>query len=506
MSTGINIFVQSLCNERGLEEDIVYSAIEAAIAVIAGKQYETDAEDGVWIEVVIDRQTGLYDTYRSWMVVADDAVEDPMKEISLTEACQVSEDMEIGCIVREQIESPSLGRIAAQQAKQIILQKVREAERQKIADLYQSDLGKILHCTVKRRLQSGYIVELSGAERAEAFLPREHLISRETFRQNDRVRVVLFEIADQRRGPQLMVSRTRPELLIELFKVEVPEIAEEVITIQAASRDPGSRAKIAVKTNDGRVDPIGACVGMRGSRVQAVSNELNGERIDIILWDDNPAKLAMNALSPAEVASIVVDEETQTMDVGVQQSELSQAIGRGGQNVRLASELCQWTINVMSEEALKEKSEAETTQVRAEFESSLGLSADLAGALLREGYTTIEELAYAEEESLMKVPGIDQAKAEEIQMQASDYLLSQEMANDAMFDQDDVEEALLQLEGMNAEYAAQLVKANIKTRDDLADCSVGELCDVIEISEADAAALIMVARAHWFEETSEAEQ
>lgn len=498
----LNVFVKSVSNERDLDQETIYSAIEAALAAQVAKQFGEEAEL-VWTEVVIDRNDGHYDAYRSWTVVADGAVEDPLREIALTEALEHSDEIDVGSVIRDELEMPTLGRIEAQNVKQMILQKVKEAERDKIAIQYQDKVMTMIYAVVKRRLQSGYILEMSSPDRAEAFLAKEHVLPRESFRPNDRVRVLLFEISDQRRGPQLLVSRTHPEFIRALFAVEVPEVSEDLIEIRSAARDPGSRAKIAVKTNDGRIDPIGACVGMRGSRVQAVSNELGGERIDIILWDENPAKLVINAMAPAEVASIVVDEDNHAMDIAVETSQLSQAIGRSGQNVRLASELSGWTLNVMSEEDLEKKHQGDSVAAKEVFEKELGLDAALVEKIITAGFKTIEELAYASLEELVALNDGDEEKAEELQLQASDYLLTRAMAQDAVLAQEGIDEALLALEGMTSEYASQLVEAGIKTRDDLAECSVDELQEMIAISDTDAAALIMTARAHWFEDESE---
>ncbi|MCB1827894.1 MAG: transcription termination/antitermination protein NusA, partial [Coxiellaceae bacterium] len=359
MNKDILLIVQSLSNERGVDEGVIFEAMEAALAAVAAKRYEED----VLTRVTIDRKTADYETFRCWTVVPDDdEMEFPDQQITLSNAHEIDPDLKVGDVVEEAIENPEFGRISAQQAKQVIIQKVREAERAKIVKQYQHRIGDLVIGVVKRVTRDNIILDMGG--NAEALLSREEMIPREAFRVNDRLRAYLFEVREEKRGPQLLVSRTRPEFLVELFKIEVPEIGEEVIEIKGAARDAGSRAKIAVKTNDGRIDPIGACVGMRGSRVQAVSNELGGERIDIILWDDNPAQLVINAMAPSEVASIVVDEDTHTMDIAVTEEQLSQAIGRAGQNVRLASELTGWTLNVMTEGQAVEKHESETSSVK----------------------------------------------------------------------------------------------------------------------------------------------
>src|SRR3989338_5383418 len=347
MNKDILLIAQSIANERGVDELVIFEAIEAALAAIAAKRYPGEEP---LVRVAIDRKTGDYDSFRRWEIVADDEVElreFPEQVMALSQAQAIDAELSIGDFVEEPVENPEFGRIAAQQAKQVLVQKVREAERDKITMQYQPKVGTLMIGTVKRVTRDHVILDMG--ENAESLLLREDMIPREAFRVSDRVRVYLKEVRKEKRGPQLSVSRISAEFLIELFKIEVPEIGEEVITIIGAARDPGSRAKIAVKTNDGRIDPIGACVGMRGARVQAVSNELAGERIDIILWDDNPAQLVINAMAPAEVSSIVMDEETRTMDIVVEEEQLSQAIGRSGQNVRLASELTGWTLNIMSE-------------------------------------------------------------------------------------------------------------------------------------------------------------
>ena len=343
MSKEIKLVVGSIADEKGVDKSVIFEAIEEALATVAAKRYVEDVD----IRVAIDPKTGDYDTFRCWTVVADDAeIEEPDKQIALSKAKEIDPDLDIGDVVEEQVESPEFGRIAVQQAKQVITQKVREAERTKVADQFAERIGEIITGVVKKVARDHILLDLG--ENAEGLLLKEEMIPREAVRVGDRLRAYLYEVNRERRGPLLLLSRTRPEMLIELFRIEVPEIAEEVIEIKAAARDPGSRAKIAVKTNDGRIDPQGACIGMRGSRVQAVSSELNGERVDVILWDDNPAQLVINAMAPAEIASIVVDEESHSMDLAVNEDQLSQAIGRNGQNVRLASELSGWTLNVMS--------------------------------------------------------------------------------------------------------------------------------------------------------------
>ncbi len=490
MNKDILLIVQSLSNEKGINEGVIFEAIEAALATVAARRYLEE----VSVRVAIDRDSGEYETFRCWTVVADEALEFPAQQVALSKAYEVDAELAEGDIIEERIENPEFGRIAAQQAKQVIIQKVREAERAKVVQQYQHRIGDLVIGIVKRVTRDYIILDMGN--NAEALLLREEMISREAFRINDRLRAYLFDVRSEKRGPQLQVSRTRPEFLIELFKIEVPEIGEEVIEIKGAARDPGSRAKIAVKTNDGRIDPIGACVGMRGSRVQAVSNELGGERIDIILWDDNPAQLVINAMAPAEVASIVVDEETHTMDIAVTEEQLSQAIGRSGQNVRLASELTGWKLNVMTEDQAVDKHESENSSVKSLFIERLDVDEEVAEALAHEGFNNIEEVAYVPLEDMLSIEGFDKDIVEELKKRASNYLLMQEIV-----EQDtEVAEDLLSLEGMTEQWAKQLTRCDIKTRDDLAEQSVDELQEIIKIDKESAAKLIMKAREHWFNE------
>ncbi|MFK3617979.1 transcription termination factor NusA, partial [Coxiella burnetii] len=408
-------------NERGVSKEVIFEAIEAALAAVTAKRYE---EDDVKIRVAIDQKTGDYESFRCWTVVEDtnESLEFPNQEMTLKQAREIDSDLEVGDVIEEPVESVKFGRIAAQQAKQVIVQKVREAERAKIIRQYEKRVGELVIGVVKRVTRESIILDMG--ENAEALLLREEMIPREAFRINDRLRAYLYSVCqDKKRGPQLLVSRTRPEFLVELFKIEVPEIGEEVIEIKGAARDPGSRAKIAVKTNDGRIDPIGACVGMRGSRVQAVSNELGGERIDIVLWDDNPAQLVINAMAPAEVASIVVDEDSHTMDIAVNKDQLSQAIGRSGQNVRLASELTGWTLNVMSEAEMAQKHEKEAGKIKTAFMEKLDVDEEVADALVQAGFMNLEEVAYVPKEELQGVEGFDEDISAELQRRAGDVLL-----------------------------------------------------------------------------------
>ncbi|ABS77182.1 transcription termination factor NusA [Coxiella burnetii] len=501
MNKDILLIVDSMSNERGVSKEVIFEAIEAALAAVTAKRYE---EDDVKIRVAIDQKTGDYESFRCWTVVEDtnESLEFPNQEMTLKQAREIDSDLEVGDVIEEPVESVKFGRIAAQQAKQVIVQKVREAERAKIIRQYEKRVGELVIGVVKRVTRESIILDMG--ENAEALLLREEMIPREAFRINDRLRAYLYSVCqDKKRGPQLLVSRTRPEFLVELFKIEVPEIGEEVIEIKGAARDPGSRAKIAVKTNDGRIDPIGACVGMRGSRVQAVSNELGGERIDIVLWDDNPAQLVINAMAPAEVASIVVDEDSHTMDIAVNKDQLSQAIGRSGQNVRLASELTGWTLNVMSEAEMAQKHEKEAGKIKTAFMEKLDVDEEVADALVQAGFMNLEEVAYVPKEELQGVEGFDEDISAELQRRAGDVLLTQEIAKQEL-DEKKPAEDLLTLPGMTTELARQLVENEVLTRDDLAEKSVLDLKEIIEIDDEAAANLIMAARAHWFaEEESE---
>lgn len=505
MNKDILLIVNSLSNERGVSKEVIFDAMEQALATVTAKRQGGD----VAIRVAIDRESCDYETFRTWTVVDKNTMDPPGTEesenvfspdrhIELEKAKEIDPELSIGDVIEEPIESVEFGRIAAQQAKQVILQKVREAERAKVAAQFEKRLNELVMGVVKRVTRDYLVLDMGN--NAEALLLREEMIPRESFRMNDRVRAFLYEVRQDRRGPQLLVSRTRPEFLIELFKIEVPEIGEEVIEIMGAARDPGSRAKIAVKTNDGRIDPIGACVGMRGSRVQAVSNELNGERIDIVLWDDNPAQLVINAMAPAEVASIMVDEESNTMDIAVLEEQLSQAIGRSGQNVRLASELTGWTLNVMAEKELAEKHEGETDKIKQIFVDKLDVDEEVAEVLALEGFTSLEEIAYVPQQELEAIEGFDEDIAAELQRRASDVLLTQEIASEEKLSSVTPADDLLSLDGMSEQLARKLASHGISTRDELAEQAAYDLVELIGLDEKEAGELIMKARAHWFED------
>ena len=487
--------VELFANEKGIEKSIVFEAMEQALASATKKRYEDEEPE---IEVVIDRETGDYDTFRTWLVRPDDEMAILGSELTTEEAAEINPELQIGDVHREQVDNTGFGRIEAQAAKQVIVQKVREAEREKVVAEYENRVGTLINGTVKKTTRDNIIVDLGN--NAEGLLPRENLVGREIFRINDRIRALLIEVRPEGRGPQLLLSRTDPQMIIELFRLEVPEISEEVIEIRGAARDPGSRAKIAVKTNDGRIDPVGACVGMRGSRVQAVSNELNNERVDIVLWDDNAAQLVINALSPAEVASIVVDEETDTMDVAVAEDNLAQAIGRGGQNVRLASDLTGWNINIMTLEDAETRREAETEAFVARFVEQLDIDEDLALALVEEGFTTLEEIVYMPREEMLEVEGFEPDLVDALRERAKDAMVNLELAREERLEGREPAEDLLTMEGMDRATAFKLAEIDIRTMEDLAEQAVDELLVVEGMDEERAAALIMKAREPWFAE------
>jgi N utilization substance protein A len=494
MSKEILAVVDAISNERGVPREVIFEAVEAALASASRKRFEDEEAS---VRVHIDRISGDYETFRRWVVVEDDDFEGPDAEIKLTFAERRDPPLGLGDVVEEQIENAAFGRIAAQTAKQVIVQKVREAERAEVVRLYADREGELVAGIVKKTTRDGLIIDLG--ENAEAFLPRSEMIPGERYRMNERVRALLTQVDPEARGAQLILSRTCPELIIELFSIEVPEIAEQLIEIKGAARDPGSRAKIAVKTNDRRIDPVGACVGMRGSRVQAVSTELQNERVDIVLWDDNPAQLVINAMAPADVASILVDEESGAMDVAVGEDNLAQAIGRSGQNVRLASELTGWRLNVMTEADAEAKRDQEVDSLVEHFIQHLDLDDDVARLLVEEGFTSLEEVAYVPVEEMLEIEEFDENLVEELRARAKDELLNLAIASEEELDGAEPAEDLLGMDGMERHLAYILASRDIKTMEDLAEQSVDDLTDIEELDEERAAALIMTARAPWFE-------
>ncbi len=495
MNKEILLVVDTVSNEKGVDKEIIFQAIEAALASVAKKKHGGDIDT----RVSIDRKTGDYSTFRRWEVIEDDAeMEFPQRQMTESAAQYDNADLQLGSFYEEEMESVAFGRIAAQTAKQVIVQKVREAEREQVVDAYKDRVGELVSGIVKRVERGNVYIDLGG--NVEAMIPREHLIPREALRSGDRVRGYLYDVRSEIRGPQLFVTRTMPDFLVELFKLEVPEVGQGLIEILGASRDPGLRAKIAVKSNDSRIDPIGACVGMRGSRVQTVSNELSGERVDIILWDSNPAQFVINAMSPAEVVSIVVDEESNSMDIAVGDEQLSQAIGRGGQNVKLASELSSWTLNVMSESQAEEKIEGEQEEVQKLFMDQLDVDEEIAVILAQEGFSSIDEVAYVPASELLEIEEFDEEMVEELRGRARDVLLTRAIVDEEKVGDNTPAQELLDLDGMTEDLAFALASKNITTLDDLAELSTDELIEIKDMSEEGAGKLIMAARAHWFEE------
>ncbi|MBM5812402.1 MAG: transcription termination/antitermination protein NusA [Gammaproteobacteria bacterium] len=487
--------VDAVSNEKGVAREIIFDALEAALATATRRKHGEDID----VRVAIDRRTGDYATFQRWKVFADDSkeLEFPQRELRLEDALDVDPAAEVAGFVEVPMESVAFGRIAAQTAKQVIVQKVREAERAQVVDEYRNRVGSLVSGIVKRVDRHGVYIDLGG--NAEGFVPREHMIPREIVRPQDRLKALLREVRSEVRGPQLFLSRTSPDFLIELFRLEVPEVGQGLIQILGAARDPGARAKIAVKSLDPRVDPVGACVGMRGSRVQAVSNEIAGERVDIIPWMDNPAQFVINAMQPAEVTSIVVDEDAHAMDIAVTEERLSQAIGRGGQNVRLASELSGWRLNVMSEQQAAERGGQEAQQLRDLFKNLLDVDEDVASVLVQEGFSTIEEVAYVPTAELLAIEELDEEIVEELRNRARDALLTQAIASEEKVDESAPAADLLGLDGMDKELAYELAARGICTRDELAEQSLDELGDVPGLDPERAGRLIMAARAHWFE-------
>mgnify|MGYP000520693993 FL=1 len=500
MSKEILMVVDAVSNEKGVEKEIVFEAIEAALASATRRKHGEDID----VRVAIDRETGNYDTWRRWMVFADESteLEEPDRELRMIDAVDIDENAQPGEYVEVPMESIEFGRIAAQTAKQVIVQKIREAEREQVVEEYKDREGEMLSGLVKRVDRNGVYIDLGG--NAEGFVPRDQMVPREPVRPQDRIKALLTEVRSEPRGPQLFMTRTSPKFLMELFKIEVPEVGQGLIDILGAARDPGLRAKIAVRSNDSRIDAVGACVGMRGSRVQAVSNELAGERVDIILWDDNPAQFVVNAMSPAEVVSIVMDEDKHSMDIAVEEDKLSQAIGRGGQNIRLASELTGWELNVMTAADAEEKSEAEMRELIELFSKQLDVDEEVGLILVQEGFSTIEEVAYVPAAELVAIEEFDEDIVDELRSRARDVLLTQAIVQEEQIDEVEPAADLLALDGMDKGLAYTLASKGVVTREDLAELATDDLLEISELDEEAAAALIMKARAHWFEEEQQA--
>jgi N utilization substance protein A len=489
MSKEMLLLVDALAREKNVAKEVVFAALESALASATKKRLNEDAD----VRVSIDPETGDFESYRRWQVVPDEAVENPDAQIGLSEARKEMPDIQLDEYIEEQLEPIDFGRIGAQAAKQVILQKIRDAEREQVLNDFLERKEHLVTGTVKRIDRGNAILEVG---RIEAVLPRDQMIPKENLRVGDRVRAYLLKIDRSARGPQLVLSRTAPEFIVKLFELEVPEIEEGLLEIKSAARDPGVRAKIAVKSNDPRVDPIGTCVGMRGSRVTAVTNELAGERVDIVLWSADPAQFVIGALAPAEVSSIVVDEEKHSMDVVVDEDNLAIAIGRSGQNVRLASELTGWTINLMTVEESRKKAEEEHGAIRKLFMERLDVDEDVANILIEEGFSTIEEIAYVPIGEMLEIEAFDEETVNELRNRARNVLLT-----DAIVDEEQLEKVsddLLNLEGMDKQLAAKLARGNIHTRDELADLAVDELVELSGIDSERAKDLITKARAHWF--------
>ena len=497
MSREILLLVDALAREKNVNRDVVFAALEMALASATKKRFSEDVD----VRVAIDRNTGNYESFRRWKVVPDDAVELPAAQVPLSEAQTRKADIQLEDYVEEPLEPIEFGRIGAQTAKQVILQRIRDAEREQILNDFLSRGDELVTGTVKRMERGSAIVE-SG--RLEALLPRDQMIPKENLRIGDRVRAWVMKIDRGARGPQLILSRTAPQFIMKLFELEVPEIEEGLLEIKSAARDPGIRAKIGVHSNDKRIDPIGTCVGMRGSRVQAVTQELAGERVDIVLWSPDPAQFVIGALAPAEVTSIVVDEEKHAMDVVVDEENLAIAIGRSGQNVRLASELTGWQINLMTEEESANKQAEESGRTRNLFIERLDVDEEVADILIQEGFSTLEEIAYVPINELLEIEAFDEDTVNELRNRARNALLVAAIANEEKVE--GVAADLLQLEGMDTQLAAKLAEGGVKTRDDLADLAVDELAELSGIEEERAKTLIMAARAHWFENEAAPDQ
>ena len=489
MSREVLLLVDALAREKNVPREVVFQALESALASATKKLFKEEVD----ARVSIDRMNGDYEAFRRWQVVPDGELEDHDLQVILTEAQKQVPDVQVGDFIEEELEAIELGRIGAQAAKQVILQRIRDAEREQIISDFLQRGESIMSGTVKRMDREGAVIE-SG--KVEARLPRDQMIPKENLRVADRVRAYVLRVNREGRGPQLILSRTSPEFIKHLFAMEVPEIEQGLLDIKAAARDPGVRAKIAVYTQDRRIDPIGTCVGVRGSRVQAVTGELGGERVDIVLWSEDPAQFVIGALAPANVSSIVVDEDKHSMDVVVDEDNLALAIGTGGRNVRLASELTGWHINIMSAEESQQKSEGERAEIRGVFMSRLDVDQEVADILIDEGFTSIEEVAYVPINEMLEIESFDEDTVNELRTRARNVLLTEAIATEEKIEQ--TAEDLLSLEGMDHDLAAKLADADVHTRDDLAELAVDELMEATGVDEERAKALILKAREHWF--------
>ncbi len=489
MSRELLMLADALAREKNVEREIVFQALESALASATKKRFSEEVD----VRVSIDRESGDYESFRRWQVVPDGELEDHDLQIILTEARKQISDIEVGDFIEEELEPIEFGRIGAQAAKQVILQRIREAEREQILKDFLERGEVIVNGTVKR-LERGDVIVESG--KIEARLPRDQMIPKENLRPGDRVRAYMLRVERTQRGPQIILSRTAPEFIMKLFELEVPEIEQGMLIIKSAARDPGVRAKIAVFTADRRIDPIGTCVGVRGSRVQAVTHELAGERVDIVLWSEDPAEFVIGALAPANVSSIVVDEERHAMDVVVDEAELAVAIGRGGQNVRLASDLTGWQINIMTADESAQKSETERQTLRETFMEKLDVDGEVADILIDEGFSTLEEVAYVPVAEMLEIEAFDEDTVNELRNRARNALLTAAIAQEEKLET--TAQDLLDLDGMDRDLAVKLADAKIYNRDDLADLGVDELVEIAGIEEGRAKDLIMKARAHWF--------
>jgi len=503
MSAEIRLVVDAVSNEKNVSKEVVFEALEAALESASKKRYGANWE----FKVVINRNTGDYETFRQWKVLDENAtneegeivgIQNPEAELTLEEALERKEGVQIGDSILELVDSVEFGRIAAQTAKQVIMQRLRAAKRDQIAQEYRLRVGELIAGTVKKVTRENIILELGN--NAEALLRRSDMLPREIVRMGDRVRAYLQEVRPEQRGPQLVVSRTSPHMLMELFKIEVPEIGDGLIELKGAARDPGVRAKIAVLAKDNRIDPIGACVGMRGARVQAVSSELGGERVDIVLWDENPAQFVINAIAPAEVASIIIDDDAKSMDVVVAEDQLSAAIGRNGQNIRLASMLTGWELNVISQNQAQTRDQEEFEKLLQLFTEQLHTTSEVAESLIEAGLTSIEEVAYVPLQELIKIEGIDESTLTALRERAKDSLLTKAIAEEERLGENHPAADLLEVEGMDKDLAYLLASQGVITREDLADQSVDDLLVIEGMDEERAGRLIMAARAHWFVE------
>ncbi|AOT07416.1 transcription termination factor NusA [Pseudoalteromonas luteoviolacea] len=498
MAKEILLVAEAVSNEKAVPREKIFEALEFALATATKKKHDGEIE----VRVSIDRKTGEYDTFRRWQVaepLEDGSLENPYSEITI-EAAQVEEpELQLGDYVEEQIESIQFDRITTQMAKQVIVQKVREAERALVVDAYKDQKGELVTGVVKKASRDTVVIDLGN--NAEAVIYREDMLPRESFRPGDRVRGLLYEVKPEARGAQLFVTRSKPEMLMELFRIEVPEIGEEMIELKGAARDPGSRAKIAVKSNDKRIDPVGACVGMRGARVQAVSTELGGERVDIVLYDDNPAQFVINAMAPAEVASIVMDEDSRTMEIAVEADNLAQAIGRNGQNVRLASQLTGWELNVMTVEDMERKNAEESDKLISLFTDNLDIDDDFAEFLINEGFSTLEEVAYVPVAEFLEIQGLDEETVEELRKRAKDALTTKALRDEESLEGAEPAQDLLDLEGLDRHLAFVMASKGVITLEDLAEQGIDELVEITELSEQQAGDFIMAARnICWFSE------